>query len=55
MWKDIPNWDLYEINENGDIRNKKTQKLIIGFINNAGYSRVCPIMGLNRSFIDIDL
>ena len=41
MWKDIPNWDLYEINENGDIRNKKTQKLIIGFINNAGYSRVC--------------
>ena len=27
MWKDIPNWEnLYEINENGDIRNKKTKR-----------------------------
>lgn len=42
MWKDIPNWEeYYEINENGDVRNKKTQKLLIGDINNAGYYRVC--------------
>lgn len=42
MWKDIPNWEkLYEVNENGEVRNKKTQKLITGFINNGGYSRVC--------------
>ena len=42
MWKRIKNWEnFYEINENGEIRNIKTNKLIIGDINNAGYPRVC--------------
>ena len=28
MWKDIPNWEkLYEVNENGEVRNKNTQKI----------------------------
>lgn len=42
MWKDIPKWELYyEINENGDVRNKLTGNYIKGDINNAGYYRVC--------------
>lgn len=42
MWKDIPEWEsYYEINENGDVRNKLTGNYIKGDINNAGYYRVC--------------
>lgn len=42
MWKDIPTWeDTYEINENGEVRNKITGNYIKGDINNAGYCRVC--------------
>ena len=42
MWKDIPNWETYyEINENGEVRNKLTGNYIKGDINNAGYYRVC--------------
>ena len=42
MWKDIPNWEsYYEINENGEVRNKITGNYIKGDINNAGYYRVC--------------
>lgn len=42
MWKDIPKWELYyEINENGDVRNKLTGNYIKGDINNAGYYRIC--------------
>lgn len=42
MWKSIPDWEkYYEVNCNGDVRNKKTKKFIIGDINNAGYPRVC--------------
>ena len=42
MWKDILNWEIYyEINENGEVRNKLTGNYIKGDINNAGYYRVC--------------
>ena len=42
MWKSIKEWEgLYSINENGDIKNDKTGKLIVGDINNCGYCRVC--------------
>ena len=42
MWKKIKDWEnFYEINKNGEIRNIKTNKLIIGDINNVGYPRVC--------------
>lgn len=42
MWKDIPTWeDIYELNENGEVRNKITGNYIKGDINNAGYYRVC--------------
>ena len=41
LWKDIKNWEtLYEVSDNGDVRNKKTGKLIVGDINNCGYYRV---------------
>lgn len=42
MWKNIPNWEnLYEVNENGEVRNKITGNYIKGDINNAGYYRIC--------------
>ena len=42
MWKSIKEWEgLYSINENGDIKNDKTGKLIVGDKNNCGYCRVC--------------
>ena len=42
MWKDIPSWEeTYEINENGEVRNKITGNYIKGDINNGGYYRVC--------------
>lgn len=42
MWVDIKGWEgLYELNENGDVRNKETQKLIVGDKNSTGYKRVC--------------
>lgn len=41
MWKDIPDWETqYEVNEYGEVRNKRTMKCIIGDINSAGYQRV---------------
>lgn len=42
MWKDIMNWeDYYEISDKGEVRNKITNKLIAGDVNNYGYYRVC--------------
>lgn len=41
-WREIPEWEgLYSVNENGEVKNLKTNKLLIGDINNAGYYRVC--------------
>ncbi len=42
MWKDIKGWEeYYEVNNNGDVRNKKTGHFVVGDINSAGYCRVC--------------
>ena len=42
MWKDIKGWeDYYEVNDNGDVRNKKTGHFVAGDVNSAGYYRVC--------------
>ena len=42
MWKPIIDWeDLYSVNENGEVKNNKTNKLITGDINSCGYYRVC--------------
>lgn len=42
MWKDIEDWEeFYEINEDGDVRNKQTGHLVIGDRNSGGYQRVC--------------
>ena len=42
MWIDIIGWEnLYSINEYGEVKNKETNKLIIGDTNSAGYSRIC--------------
>ena len=42
MWKPINKWeDLYSVNENGEVKNNKTNKIIVGDINSCGYYRVC--------------
>lgn len=41
MWKKIPNWEEYEVNEFGDVKNTLTGNVIVGDINSAGYKRVC--------------
>lgn len=42
MWKDIKGWEeYYEINENGEVKNKITKKILKGDVNNCGYHRVC--------------
>ena len=42
VWKPIKEWEnLYYVNENGEVLNIKTNRLIKGDINNYGYHRVC--------------
>ena len=46
IWKDIPQWEeFYEVNTLGEVRSKRTNKLIVGDVNNAGYYRVCLYNG----------
>lgn len=41
MWKDIKDYEgLYEISDEGEVRNYVTKKLLTGDINNFGYYRV---------------
>lgn len=40
MWKNIPNWEWYLINEQGEVLNTRTNKLIKGDANNIGYHRI---------------
>ena len=40
MWINIENWEMYSVNEYGEVKNNKTNKLIVGDINNCGYYRV---------------
>lgn len=40
MWKSIPEWDWYLVNEQGQILNTKTGNYLKGDINNIGYHRV---------------
>ncbi len=41
MWKQIPEWEDYAVNETGSVKNLITGNLIAGDINTAGYQRVC--------------
>ena len=42
IWKDINGWErYYEINDDGQVRNKINNNLIIGDCNSCGYPRVC--------------
>lgn len=52
MWKQINDFSNYEINENGEIKNIKTNKLIIGDNNSTGYPRVSLVddHGNNKRF-----
>ena len=41
MWRKIPNWEEYEVDETGKVRNTLTGNTIVGDTNNAGYQRIC--------------
>lgn len=48
-WVDVQGWEsLFEVSGNGDVRNKKTGKLLKGDKNSAGYCRVC-LMNKNHT------
>ena len=52
MWKDIPNWETYyEINENGEIRNIKTQQYLKHKIKTNGYHEVCLYINKKKNFL----
>lgn len=40
MWKEVPEWSWYLVNEQGQIFNTKTNKHLVGDKNNIGYHRV---------------
>lgn len=40
MWQNIPDWEWYLINEQGEVLNTRTNKYLKGDINNIGYHRV---------------
>ena len=42
MWKDIKGWEqYYEVCDNGMVKNKLTNHLLVGDVNSSGYYRVC--------------
>lgn len=42
MWKDIPEQEnFYEVNKNGEVRNKQTGHYLQRDVNSGGYYRVC--------------
>ena len=48
MWKSIKDWEWYLVDEYGNVKNSRTNKLIIGDKNNMGYGRVCLYNGNNH-------
>ena len=40
MWKEVPKWSWYLVNEQGQIFNTKTNRYLVGDKNNIGYHRV---------------
>ena len=51
IWKDIKGYEgYYQISSFGNIRNIKTQKLLIGDINNIGYRRVTLYQPIKKRF-----
>lgn len=40
MWKEIPEWNWYWVNEQGQVFNSRTGQYIYGDVNNIGYHRV---------------
>lgn len=51
MWKDLHNNDKYEVSELGEVRNKKTGRILTGGINNNGYRTVHTRHADNPEFV----
>lgn len=55
MWKKIPNWSWYLVNEQSVVYNSKTKKYLSGDVNNCGYHRITLYdKGKNKEFLFID-
>lgn len=51
IWKNIKNYEgYYEISSQGNVRNSKTGKILIGDKNNAGYKRVTLYSPIKKRF-----
>lgn len=50
-WKPIKGYELnYEVSDMGNVRNKKTKKIIVGDKNNVGYRRVTLYTPIKKRF-----
>ena len=51
MWKPIKNYEgYYEVSDEGEIRNVKTNKILTGDYNTAGYRRVVLYTPIKQRF-----
>lgn len=51
MWVDIPKSSIHEIDDNGNVRNKVTGKILTGSINSNGYRAVHIVKKDNPDFV----
>lgn len=55
VWKDIKGYEgYYQVSSEGNIRNIKTGKILIGDTNNLGYRRVTLYNPIKKDFLFID-
>ena len=54
-WKDIQNYEgYYQISSEGNVRNVKTGRILIGDKNNMGYRRVTLYTPIKKDFLYIN-
>jgi hypothetical protein len=53
VWKDIPDFDQYEVSDLGNVRNKKSQRVMIKFQSDSGYQRIT--LRCNKKYVTRDV
>ena len=53
VWKDIPEFDQYEVSDLGNVRNKKSQRVMIKFQSDSGYQRIT--LRCNKKYVTRDV
>jgi len=41
QWRQIEEYENYEVSDNGMVRNNKTRKMLYGCVNSCGYLQIC--------------